>query len=1699
MTQKILVIFSILCSAVSVAQGNWLRDLGSTTFEEMRDATFDSNGDYVMAGYFTTDLNTGVGNLVSTGNTDIIVMKTDDGGNPIWAVKAGGNGVDRANGIVADNQGNTYITGYFEGSATFGTFNVTGQGWEAYAAKIDVNGNFLWVTTFGGSFGDISHDIALDNSGNVICTGEYKGTATFGPDVLVSQPDNNGIPSYDVFTTKLDNNGNFIWTEDGNAPFDDRGTSVATDNSGNIYISGQFSDTIVFDVQHNSTLLNAGFIVKYNSAGDEQWFDQAWGAQLLFTDMECHNDQIFITGDFISNLFIEDVNNIQNFTGQEDYNVFVGRFDTSGDLEWLTNNYSENEVHSTDIAVDGTGAPYITGDFNCTFTEMNDTYGASTFLSVGYEDIHYIKYNNAGVFQWARQLASDDSDFALSIAIKNPDLPVITGTYESEFFVPATSSFDLDTSQTFISGSANCNDADYQSYISELNQGQKDVFYTSPFDINRQPMDYYQKDPGLSCDLLTYDHCIGNINGIYTCEDTLEGCAPLGLWLNDFLIGAPSPQYDVNWSNGGNGQATAVGASGNYTATATSVDGCYTWTDDVYALINPNPDPPLLSDSWNYNFEEQFPTDIDTCDADSLLLWGTPVSSPNDTIVWVQQPQNSDSSFVVTNSGTYTVYAVNEYGCQSLGTSIDIIINNFALHDTLDPLIMFTHPDIIATDSVISCSLPFCSQVYLLDSAFINQWGTMPNLYSVWYLDGVFVDTLWHNSDDSTEIQSPTNLDYCVSDTGWHYWDTELVNECGDTVNYFVIDSFYVDSIPYPFLEVVGPTAACGDDTITVVATYYTDTIFWAGSNIIANFGDSIHVVFNETNGLSVTAFIDTTEGNTTCPISATHGIPGIPVPQITVGPADGVICPGDSVMFTATSGIAWQWIGPTGDSLGTNQIQYGTDVGEYFCYVTTANGCVVQSEFVSAFAYSAPILYVDEPIICEGDSTFIQVLAPTNTVINWLPTLSGSANFQWVDSAGWYYCETSFCNITKIDSVEIQFSEPLIDPNLFNDTTICPYDTLVLVGPMGMIEYLWNDVPGLNTYEVVDSGQYWLHVEDQFGCVADSDTMTVSYHALPAPPIATDTTVCPHTDATLFATGSGTIDWFSNTGNYLFTGSPYVATAIGGSTYYLVTNSDAFCASFPDTATVNVFPDTVNADFVIIDTCGSLNIQVQNTGTPGIDYQWDMGDNTILNGSVVNHTYAANGTYTIQLISTDPSCGFIDSTTMDVTVYGQSVQTIFNHPTCYQFSDGSLTLNLVDGVGGETFLIQDSLGNQLNVGGTNTANNLPAGWYYWEVYLGPGCTLMDSSEIIDPGELMATINLYPPPCYGMTGSATVDTVLNWQGDYNNISFFWNPNTAGIGGVWADSSWNMTAGDYVLTVNDDNGCSNAIDLTMTQPDPLAFTELGSDPAYCRLFDYQNGNGVVYAAANGGTPAYTYLWINLDTGDSTINTTWGGLNPGLFQITVTDNNGCTLIDTVRVDSVNPIVEFEMTSLDFTIQYEGDAPVEVHFENFSQYFANPNNPNADTTFFWHFDHPNDPPGWVISHDINETFDTTYSHAGAYTICLVAMNKNGCTDTLCKELIVYDPVHLDPVNVFTPDGDGVNDEFTFIHKQEGIETFECVVVNRWGVTIREFYDVHDSWDGKDKSGDDCPAGVYFYVYTGTGFNGTQVQGQGSVTIIR
>lgn len=537
-----------------------------------------------------------------------------------------------------------------------------------------------------------------------------------------------------------------------------------------------------------------------------------------------------------------------------------------------------------------------------------------------------------------------------------------------------------------------------------------------------------------------------------------------------------------------------------------------------------------------------------------------------------------------------------------------------------------------------------------------------------------------------------------------------------------------------------------------------------------------------------------------------------------------------------------------------------------------------------------------------------------------------------------------------------------------------------------------------------------------------------------------------------------------------------------------IVTDSDS--CTYEDLIIIEA-GDSIDVDMIVLDEAcpgacnGSIEL-VPTTGDAPFYYEFDgvADDDGILEDLCV-------GIHTI-FVSDSGGCAFVGVAEIE-TGENMGLDTVLaNSPTCYGFNDGSATV--------ETLLGEDPVDYTWipeNPFEGPTYNNMKAGIYTVYAEDANGCRDTLVFEMTQPDSLYATITTTDPLCYGdSTGFAVIDSVYNAQGDLSNISFFWMPNTFGDEGIGVDSAYMLYAGDYTATINDDFGCSTVLDFTIAQPPAMYFTEFGYDPAFCRLFGYQNGNGVVYAGAAGGVPDYNYEWMNMETLETEDNTTWGGLNPGLYRMRVTDENGCVMFDYVELDSVNPEAAFTVSSEQLNEDLIGTEIVFATFTNQSEYFANPNDPDADTTFFWNLNHPMD--DWFVSHDYFEQPDTNYAGEAVYEVCLVAINKNGCTDTTCKLITVHVQPELVAPNIFTP-GSGANNEFTFEYRAEGIIEFNCTIVNRWGVKVAELMHINDAWDGADMSGSNCNNGVYFYTYSAKSTNGTVITGQGHVQLVR
>jgi gliding motility-associated-like protein len=540
--------------------------------------------------------------------------------------------------------------------------------------------------------------------------------------------------------------------------------------------------------------------------------------------------------------------------------------------------------------------------------------------------------------------------------------------------------------------------------------------------------------------------------------------------------------------------------------------------------------------------------------------------------------------------------------------------------------------------------------------------------------------------------------------------------------------------------------------------------------------------------------------------------------------------------------------------------------------------------------------------------------------------------------------------------------------------------------------------------------------------------------------------------------------------GNYWVV-AHYSDSASSGQVYSGCDVAESFIISSPLEIQTNA---TVPIDVTCYgDIDGEIDLQI-NGGVAPYNVLWDT-TTSLPNGS--NNYTISNlqpGTYTVNIVDSD-GC----SITEDFVIGEPDVLTndfTINQPLCSGIN-GTLSANTQGGTGGYSY-------------NPPIAGGFPAGSITFTITDGNGCTLQDIAVFVDPDPIIASVepdNLFFGPydvsCNGESdGSATVVG----GGGTNIISYSWSPT----GGSGATAN-NLSAGTYTVTVSDDNGCNEQASITITEPDVLvaAVSQSGDlSPYDISCYDYNDG--WAQSDPTGGVPAtsgYNYVWtssVSTVSNNYYIENLSAGNN---YTVTVTDANGCVVSEstgilTQPVDFIADVV---------TLDYIGTtaAPFNVTFSD--------NTVSSDPyNFVWTMDdnstvsYPNGTSSFSIS------FDTLM--IGLNNIYVTLENEiTGCMDSVGFKIDVQGipTIH----NVFTPNGDNVNDFFDF--EENAMQEISVEIYNRWGQIVYSWDIPNYKWDGRDYDGRNLAEGVYYYVLYSTGSDAvnTPYVRKGSITLLR
>ncbi len=328
------------------AGGNflWAKSMGGFGIDGFKSLAIDPSGNVCFVGSFEGlvdfDPGSAVSNLTSAGAFDIFVCKLNSAGTFLWAKSVGASSFDGAFSIAIDATSNIYVTGYFNGTADFdpnaGVSNLTSAGGDdLFILKLDNSGNFLWANSSGGISSDWGTAITIDASGNVITTGRFQGTIDFDPSAGVSNLTSVGADK-DVFVSKLDASGNFLWAKSvGDAGYD-IAYAIATDATGNIYATGTFSGTVDFNPGTGSNPLTSNgidvFILKLDAAGNFVWANQTGGSGSETVESIAVDalGKVYITGYYVTTVDFDPSPSVFNLTPLGVVDVYILKLGQAG-------------------------------------------------------------------------------------------------------------------------------------------------------------------------------------------------------------------------------------------------------------------------------------------------------------------------------------------------------------------------------------------------------------------------------------------------------------------------------------------------------------------------------------------------------------------------------------------------------------------------------------------------------------------------------------------------------------------------------------------------------------------------------------------------------------------------------------------------------------------------------------------------------------------------------------------------------------------------------------------------------------------------------------------------------------------------------------------------------------------------------------------------------------------------------------------------------------------------------------------------------------------------------------------------------------------------------------------------------------------------------------------------------------------------
>jgi hypothetical protein len=364
--------------------------------------------------------------------------------------------------VKTDSDGNIFVAGEFSDIAEFNTGHESAAlesfGYDdIFISKFNTNGQLIWVKNIGGKYNDVCNSMTLDENSNIYITGRFSSTVDFNPGEGNYELESNS--GADIYIAKYDSSGVFLWAVriggEGYNDGDDEGTSIITDNDGNVLVTGWFQGTVDFNpgagVHNLSTARVSCFILKLSADGEFIWAekinspDGGVEGHTIRTDSK---NNVYVSGLFKAATDFNPGEGTSVLEPAEDFAAFLVKLDKNANFRWAIQPggyaINTNLDKKRPFEIDSEGNIILAFDFRNT-VDFNPTEEETLLTSDGnFTDVFIQKLDSLGNLLWVKQIGGPDYEALGGLHLDENNNIYMTGYYTGTVdFDPGTSTYEL--------------------------------------------------------------------------------------------------------------------------------------------------------------------------------------------------------------------------------------------------------------------------------------------------------------------------------------------------------------------------------------------------------------------------------------------------------------------------------------------------------------------------------------------------------------------------------------------------------------------------------------------------------------------------------------------------------------------------------------------------------------------------------------------------------------------------------------------------------------------------------------------------------------------------------------------------------------------------------------------------------------------------------------------------------------------------------------------------------------------------------------------------------------------------------------------------------------------------------------------------------------------------------------------------------